>query len=70
MSTLRAPYYHKKEGGDAYHWETSCGLNHYPAKGWVKSYTRPSGREQCNQCKTKWIPETELSHPSRDSERA
>ena len=53
MSKPRAPYYYKKEGSDAYHWETSCADNHYPAPGWVKSDSPPRGREECNQCKSK-----------------
>lgn len=53
MSTPSAPYYYKKNSSDAYHWETSCSNNHYPAPGWEKSYTKPSNREQCNICKAK-----------------
>ena len=52
MSTPSAPYYHKK-GRDAYHWETSCSKNHYPAPGWEKTNTKPSGKEQCDECKGK-----------------
>ena len=50
MSTPTAPYYYKEEGSDAYHWETSCAKNHYPDKGWTKSWIKPS-REECNECK-------------------
>ena len=52
MSTPKAPYYYK-EGSDTYHWETSCSKNHYKDKGWVKTYTKPSSKEQCNECKSK-----------------
>lgn len=52
MSTPKAPYYYK-EGGDTYHWEISCSNNHYPGEGWKKSYEKPSGKEQCNECKSK-----------------
>ncbi len=52
MSKPSAPYYYK-EGSDTYHWETSCSKNHYPAPGWKKTFTRPAGKEQCNECKTK-----------------
>ena len=52
MSKPEAPYYHKVDS-DTYHWETSCSLNHYPAPGWEKTYTKPSGKEQCNECKSK-----------------
>jgi hypothetical protein len=52
MSKPHPPYYYKKDS-DTYHWETSCSNNFYPAEGWVKSYTVPSGREQCNKCKEK-----------------
>ena len=53
MSRPSSPYYYKESGSDAYHWETSCSKNHYPDTGWKKSDTRPSGREQCNECKSK-----------------
>ena len=53
MSQPKAPYYYKEHGSDAYHWETSCSRNHYPAAGWKKSNTKPAGREQCNECKKK-----------------
>ena len=53
MSTPHPPYYYKEYTSDAYHWERTCSQNHYPATGWKKSDTRPSGREQCNQCKSK-----------------
>lgn len=54
MSTPSAPYYYKKSG-DTYHWETSCSKNHYSSSNsdWVKTNTKPSGREQCNECKSK-----------------
>ena len=53
MSASSAPYYYKKEGSITYHWETSCSKNYYPAQGWIKSKTRPSGREQCKECERK-----------------
>ena len=53
MSEPKAPYYYKENGSDAYHWETSCEKNEYPAPGWVKKDTPPAGREQCNECKSK-----------------
>lgn len=55
MSEPRAPYYYDKES-DTYHWELSCSKNHYGEKGaenWEKTVTRPTGREQCNECKAK-----------------
>ena len=52
MSKLNAPYYYK-EDSDTYHWEKSCSKNHYPAPGWKKSETKPRGKEQCNECKSK-----------------
>lgn len=51
MSQPKAPYYHKV-GKDVYHWE-KCSNNHYPGEGWEKTNTKPSGKEQCNLCKTK-----------------
>jgi hypothetical protein len=53
MSKPKAPYYYKKSNNYVYHWETSCSKNYYPAEGWEKSNTAPSGREQCNECKGK-----------------
>ncbi len=53
MSKPSSPYYYKESDSDAYHWETSCSKNHYPASGWKKSNTQPSKREQCNECKGK-----------------
>jgi len=52
MSNPSAPYYYKVDG-DTYHWETSCSKNHYPADGWKKTWEKPSGKEQCNECKSK-----------------
>lgn len=52
MSKPEAPYYHKVDS-DTYHWEMSCSLNHYPAPGWEKTYIKPPGKEQCDQCKNK-----------------
>lgn len=52
MSTPKAPYYHKT-GSDTYHWEKSCSKNHYPDSGWKKTDTKPTGKEQCNECKGK-----------------
>ena len=52
MSKPNPPYYYNKER-DVYHWHTSCHLNHYPAPGWVMVWDKPSGREQCNVCKSK-----------------
>ncbi|MBC8945025.1 MULTISPECIES: hypothetical protein [Xenorhabdus] len=52
MSQPKAPYYYKTSS-DTYHWETSCSKNAHPAAGWVKTNDRPSGREQCNECKAK-----------------
>jgi len=53
MSKPSAPYYYKENSSDAYHWEILCSKNHYPDPGWKKSDTAPSGREQCNECKSK-----------------
>ena len=53
MSKPKAPYYYKENSSDAYHWETKCSKNKYPAPGWKKSNVAPAGREQCNECKTK-----------------
>lgn len=52
MSTPKAPYYHK-DTSDTYHWEQSCSNNHHPSDGWKKTNEKPSGKEQCNQCKSK-----------------
>lgn len=52
MSQPKAPYYHK-QGNDTYHWESKCSKNHYPAQGWVKTNEKPTGKEQCNECKAK-----------------
>ncbi len=52
MSTPNPPYYYKKDG-DTYHWEKTCSNNHYPSSGWEKTNTRPTNKEQCNQCKAK-----------------
>jgi len=52
MSKPEAPYYYKV-GRDTYHWETSCTKNNYPDSGWKKTHTKPSGKEQCNECKSK-----------------
>jgi hypothetical protein len=49
----KPPYYYRAEGSDTYHWEKSCSRNHYPAPGWKVSNTKPSGRKQCTECKTK-----------------
>ena len=55
MSTPSAPYYYKETGSDTYHWETSCSNNHYSSSdsNWVKTNVKPTGKEQCNQCKAK-----------------
>lgn len=53
MSKPSAPFYHKEKESDTFHWETSCSKNHYPALGWVKTYSPPSGKEQCDECKGK-----------------
>lgn len=52
MSNPSSPYYYK-EGSDTYHWETKCSKNMYPAPGWVKTDSKPSNKEQCNECKAK-----------------
>lgn len=54
MSTPKAPYYYNKKS-DTYHWETSCSNNNYTSSSadWVKTSDKPSGKEQCNQCKAK-----------------
>jgi len=52
MSEPSAPYY-TKDDSDTYHWETSCSQNNYPSAGWNKVWTKPTGKEQCNQCKSK-----------------
>ncbi len=53
MSTPSANYYYKEKGSDAYHWEKSCSKNNYPNEGWICTRTKPAGREQCNECKSK-----------------
>ncbi|HWR82761.1 MAG TPA: hypothetical protein VN285_05635 [Candidatus Deferrimicrobium sp.] len=55
MSKAKPPYYFKDDPTvDNYHWETSCSKNNYPAPGWKKSDTLPSGKnDQCNECKSK-----------------
>ncbi|MEZ8100534.1 hypothetical protein [Vibrio bivalvicida] len=52
MSTPKAPYYYK-DGSDTYHWEKSCSQNNHPNSGWHSTNTKPTGKEQCNQCKSK-----------------
>ena len=54
MSEANAPYYYNKNS-DPYHWETSCSKNHYSASdpNWVKTSGVPTGKEQCNECKSK-----------------
>lgn len=53
MSKPKSPYYYK-ESSDTYHWETSCSNNNYGKEtGWKKTTEKPSGKEQCNQCKAK-----------------
>lgn len=52
MSNPNAPYYYKI-GEDEYHWERSCSSNYYPNDGWKKTNSKPSNREQCNQCRGK-----------------
>lgn len=53
MSKPSPLYYYKETGSDTYHWEKSCSLNNYPASGWVAKQSKPTGREQCNQCQSK-----------------
>ncbi len=50
MSTPSPPYYYR-EDKDTYHWESSCSKNDYPGSGWERVSTKPSGKEQCNECK-------------------
>ena len=52
MSSPSAPFYYK-DGSDVYHWEPKCSKNHYPDSGWHKTYDKPTGKEQCNECKGK-----------------
>ncbi|MBI0180555.1 hypothetical protein H3V11_01160 [Snodgrassella sp. W8158] len=54
MSEPHSPYYYIK-GGDTYHWEKSCSNNHYHPNNdkWVKVDNKPTGKEQCNECKAK-----------------
>ena len=54
MSEPKAPYYYNKNS-DTYHWETSCSKNHYSASdpNWIKTSSVPTGKEQCNECKSK-----------------
>ncbi|WP_165874523.1 hypothetical protein [Pectinatus cerevisiiphilus] len=54
MSTPKSPYYYKKDS-DTYHWEISCSKNNYSPSNpdWVKTTTRPSSREECDECKAK-----------------
>ena len=54
MSEPKAPYYYNKNS-DTYHWEASCSKNHYSASdpSWVKTSSVPTGKEQCNECKSK-----------------
>lgn len=51
QSAPSPPYYYKDEPRYAYHWHKECSRNHYPNPGWVRVNKRPSGREQCNECK-------------------
>lgn len=52
MSEPKAPFYYKKDS-DTYHWEKSCSKNHYTEDGWETTQTKPTGKEQCNECKAK-----------------
>lgn len=55
MSTPSAPYYYRK-GRDTYHWEKSCSkvpTNVSTDPDWVVTNTKPSGKEQCNECRNK-----------------
>lgn len=52
MSKPKAPYYYHVSS-DTYHWERNCSKNSYPGPGWEKSNTAPTGREQCNECRSK-----------------
>ena len=69
MSEANAPYYYNKNS-DTYHWETSCSKNHYSTSdpNWVKTSSVPTGKEQCNECKSKRSPQDKrgrlLSKPS------
>jgi hypothetical protein len=58
MSVAKAPYYYKEGNpSDAYHWETSCSKNYYPASGWKKANSKedlPSNKQdQCTECQSK-----------------
>lgn len=54
MSKPHPPYYYnEKSKYNVYHWETSCTQNNYPNKGWIKTNIKPSGKDQCEQCKAK-----------------
>lgn len=52
MSEPKAPFYYKRFGG-IYHWETSCSKNRYPDPAWIKTYTKPASRKECQECKAK-----------------
>jgi len=48
--------YYWKIGGDTYHWHRTC--SHVPADvesnpEWRVSETKPTGKEECNECKAK-----------------
>jgi hypothetical protein len=54
ISKPSPPYYYKKES-DTYHWESSCSKNNFSVldENWERTWSKPSGKEQCNECKGK-----------------
>ncbi len=48
--------YYYKEDSDMYHWHFGCSFVPTDVRKnleWKVTETKPSGREQCNECKTK-----------------
>ena len=48
-------YFYKKTS-DTYHWHSTCSklpANVRTNSDWVVTTTKPTGREQCNECKGK-----------------
>ncbi len=43
--------YRKRNGSDTWHWCQNC--SNWPKKDFKEQATKPSGGDQCNECKSK-----------------
>ena len=50
---MATTYYWKTNNNDRYHWHRNCSKNHWPDSGWDSGSKPPTGREKCNECKSK-----------------